>query len=46
METELKELFKELSREAKIRILAAMLSEEHFADDSKTLSIEEEKRAG
>lgn len=43
MENELRDLFSELSREAKIRILAAMIAEEHFADVSK---MQEERRAG
>ena len=46
MENEIKELFSSLTREAKIQILAAMLTEEHFADASKMISTEEEKRAG
>lgn len=46
MENELRDLFSELSREAKIRILAAMLAEERFADADKMLSVQEERRAG
>ena len=46
MENELRDLFSELSREAKIRILAAMLAEEHFREETKMIFAPEERRAG
>lgn len=46
MENELGDLFSELSREAKIRVLAAMLAEEHFREETKMIFAPEERRAG